>query len=750
MHLMMRIHNSLKGEPTMNDITGIIRHAGCVALESIILLAGTSFSQGSQAPDSVKPVYEMPQIDVIGRKPGLLERVPGSAKIINRTNLRQIAPISGNEVFRTVTGLHAVDEEGVGLRLNLGVRGLDPDRSRNILMLEDGVPIALAPYGEPEMYYTPSIDRMAQLEVLKGSGSILFGPQTIGGVINYITADPPAEPSGSVNSRIGKDGFFTTLLKYGTTSGNVGAQVNLLRRQADRLATTRFRISDLSSKFRFVLGDRSSLGVKISAYDESSNSTYVGITQTMYDRGEYFTHIAPDDELTIRRYSGSATYDHVFAPGITLRTTLFGYTTSRNWRRQEFGRTSSTTNQTGVIFGDTTIAGGAIYMRNQTGNRNRQFEVGGVEPRFAMSYELVGMKNELDLGFRFLYERAFEQLINGTTYKSSSGNMRDDEIRTGYARSAFVQNRVYITQRFIVSPGVRFESFSYDRNIMRGQFGGGVRDTSIIAGNDLFQVIPGLGASYQLAEGSSIFAGIHRGFAPPRVKDAVTSTGQALDLDAELSWNYEVGTRYASSPGVTMELTGFLLDFSNQIIPVSLSSGGTGTGLVNGGRSRHIGAEAGFSIDVGRMVSSEYSVILSTSTTYVRATYNADRLVTQAGNQENVKGNSLPYAPELFVSGSLGLVAPFGGSFQVTGNYVGRQFTDEFNTIAASANGLTGELASHFIIDLSAHYDVVPLNSTLSLSMKNVFDKRFIASRRPDGIKVGLPRFVTAGIEVGL
>ena len=155
-----------------------------------------AFSQATDPPDTAISSYEIPQIDVIGRTPGLLDRVPGSAGIVTGASLRRLDPISGNEVFRRVPGLHVVDEEGIGLRLNLGVRGLDPDRSRSLLMLEDGVPIALAPYGEPEMYYTPSIDRMARMEVLKGSGSILFGPQTIGGIINYITADPPAEPSG--------------------------------------------------------------------------------------------------------------------------------------------------------------------------------------------------------------------------------------------------------------------------------------------------------------------------------------------------------------------------------------------------------------------------------------------------------------------------------------------------------------------------------------------------------------------------
>jgi len=76
--------------------------------------------------------------------------------------------------------------------------------------------------------------------------------------------------------------------------------VNLLRRQAKEIATTSFHISDLSAKLRFILGKQSSLGVKLSAYDETSNSTYVGLTQAMYDRGEFFTRIAPDDELIIR------------------------------------------------------------------------------------------------------------------------------------------------------------------------------------------------------------------------------------------------------------------------------------------------------------------------------------------------------------------------------------------------------------------------------------------------------------------
>ena len=102
----------------------------------------------------------MPQIIIIGKRDGLISKTPGSATILNSRDIKQFAPLTSNELLRKVTGVNVVDEEGAGLRLNISIRGLDPDRSRNVLMLEDGVPIALGPYGEPEMYFTPSIDKM--------------------------------------------------------------------------------------------------------------------------------------------------------------------------------------------------------------------------------------------------------------------------------------------------------------------------------------------------------------------------------------------------------------------------------------------------------------------------------------------------------------------------------------------------------------------------------------------------------------
>jgi Fe(3+) dicitrate transport protein len=193
------------------------------------------------------------ELVVSGSRVGQLRMLPGSVSIVGRKELEERLPLSGNELLRSISGLHVVEEEGAGLRLNIGIRGLDPDKSRNVLMLEDGIPVALGPYGEPEMYFTPAIERMAGLEVLKGSGQILYGPQTIGGVVNYITADPPDVSSAKISLRGGQGGLFTGMMQYGTSFGNSGILVNYLRKQADELGPTKFRLNDISMKYTATL-----------------------------------------------------------------------------------------------------------------------------------------------------------------------------------------------------------------------------------------------------------------------------------------------------------------------------------------------------------------------------------------------------------------------------------------------------------------------------------------------------------------
>ena len=692
---------------------------------------------------------EMPEITIISGRDQLFSKVPGSVSYIDRKEIETIMPISGNEVLRRSPGVHVVDEEGLGMRVNIGIRGLNPDRSRSVLVMEDGIPVALAPYGEPEMYYSPAIDRMAGVEILKGSGQILYGPQTIGGVVNYITRNPPQEQEGSVRLQGGQGGFFSGLINYGNTVGNTGYQFNLLKKRADNVGPTEFDITDFNTKFLFNINEKSELGVKLGIYNEVSNATYIGINQVMFDQGgQDFTRIAPDDQLDVKRYSLSFSHIYRFNKNVKLRTIAFGNNTIRNWNRQDFSVNNNNTppaNWTGVVWGDVEVPGGAIFMRNGTGSRNREFEVAGIEPRLEVTHNFLQRNNELIVGTRYLYERAFEQRINGTKAGVRSGNLVEDEVRTGNAISAYIQNKIDLTDKFNINAGVRLENFTYDRDINRRSFGQlGVRDTILVASSSVTELIPGVGFNYRPVQKLNVFGGLHKGFSPPRTKDAITALGEPLDLDAEHSWNYELGFRSDLAKWVYLELTGFYMDFSNQIIPAAESLGGFGFGVVNAGATLNRGIESALVVDISHLLNlSRARITYDANVTYVKATFNSDRI----RGDVNINGFTTPYSPEWLVNSALTLETNGGFGLRLSANYVASQFGDELNTIQPAPDGRTGVIPSYLVFDGVMSYNLPKINSRFNLAIKNITDERYIATRRPQGIRVGLPRFITAGYE---
>ena len=132
---------------------------------------------------------------------------------------------------------------------------------------------------------------------------------------------------------------------------------------------------------------------------------------------------------------------------------------------------------------------------------------------------------------------------------------------------------------------MRLEHVRFERTNRLANAGAGVAGDT-----DLTRVIPGIGVSHTTGEQITVFGGVHRGFAPPRTEDIISNTGGVIDLDPELSWNYEAGVRSTMWPGVSVDATFFRMDYENQIVPASLA-GGLGATLTNGGATLHQGLE---------------------------------------------------------------------------------------------------------------------------------------------------------------
>ena len=148
-----------------------------------------------------------------------LSDVPGSIERIDAQTLESSRVFNFSEALRKLAGVNVRDEEGFGLRPNIGIRGTNPSRSTKILLLEDGLPLTYAPYGDNSSYYHPPVERYESIEVLKGSGQIVYGPQTIAGVVNYITPNPPQKPTFDIKLEGGNQRFFNGAAGGGATYG---------------------------------------------------------------------------------------------------------------------------------------------------------------------------------------------------------------------------------------------------------------------------------------------------------------------------------------------------------------------------------------------------------------------------------------------------------------------------------------------------------------------------------------------------
>jgi Fe(3+) dicitrate transport protein len=689
----------------------------------------------------------------IAGTPEVLEQTPGSVEIIDQRTLESSRVFNTTEALRKAAGVNVRDEEGFGLRPNIGIRGLNPTRSTKVLLLEDGIPFTYAPYGDNASYYHPPIDRFESIEVVKGSGQIVYGPQTVGGVVNYITRNPPAKPSGFLTLTGGNRDYFNGHLNYGGTWGSTGLLLDYTRKQGEGARENlRSGLNDFNFKSVSTLGTRHAVTARFNYYGEDSNVTYSGLTEAEY-RANPRANPFRNDFFYGDRFGASLTHAFVINNNAVLTTNFYSQFFKRHWWRQ-----SSNSGERPNRRGNDPDCLSMADLNTTCGNqgRLRQYHFVGVEPRLHVTHHLFGVRSEADFGFRAHFETQERRQENGDTPLARTGALVEHNERRNQSYSGFAQNR-FIVGDWALTPGVRFEHIEYQRTN---------RLLGVSGRTDLSKVVPGLGVSYTPSARLTVFAGAHRGFAPPRTEDVINNnTGGVVELDPELSWNYELGLRTAPADGVRFEATFFRMDYENQIIAASLA-GGVGTALTNAGRTLHQGLELSSRLDTGAIFKSPHNFYLRAAYTSLPvARFEGERfsqivIAGEPASSASIRGNRLPYAPEHLLNATVGYAHPSGFEGLIEAVYVGSQFADDRNFVevpqllpsgvrvpdALRLNGQLGQLPSFTAWNATANYRVERLRTTFFVTVKNVFDRLYIADRSR-GIIPGQPRLVQSGLK---
>ncbi|QLE87698.1 TonB-dependent receptor [Shewanella sp. Scap07] len=720
-----------------------------------VALTTSAIAAEDQAEKTVNDTY-IEKMQIIGRDQKL-SRQSGSETLIDELELEQFKFDDINRILYSVPGVNIREEDGYGLRPNIGFRGATPERSKKINIMEDGVLIGPAPYSAASAYYFPMTAKMTSIEVFKGPSAIKYGPNTVAGSLNMVTRAVPQASEGLIDVSAGSDGYAKAHGYYGNTIGNFGFLIEGVHMRADGFkeldggGDTGFEKSDVMTKLRYDLAGESFdqvFELKLSYANETSNETYLGLSDEDFAASPNRRYVASqldNMDWTHKQFQ----FNHFIASdSLDITTRVYRNEFERAWYKINGFKGGLVNRSLQEILADPDkdetnarfyqILTGqqdsvAEYEKLILGNNDRSYYSQGIQSDLSWRFELGGLQHEFQSGVRF-HQDQIERNHTTDSYLMQQANLVTDGNPTQAsttdrekvdAWSVYLQDTIS-WNALDVTAGVRGEYID-------AKYQNRAPDSEEDYLNKTTRIwLPSLSVFYSLSDNAGLLFGVHEGFLP-------TSPKQDPSIDVESSINYELGGRY-NDGNFNFELIGFFNDIGNLKEGCQFSSCGSDDDTeFNGGEVDVIGLEltSGYRFDL----SDDIELPVSLSYTYTQSEFKTsfESGFDMWGDVE--AGDELPYLPENQLSLNLGLVS---NNWDV--NMIVR-YIDEM--IEASGDGvvLSGSVTEALtVVDMSASYDFNEYG-LVYVKADNVFDTQEIVSRRPYGARPSKPQQFQVGYQ---
>ncbi|MEP6391729.1 MAG: TonB-dependent receptor [Halioglobus sp.] len=664
--------------------------------------------------------------------------LPGSSAVVDIDQIRIEAATDVNQLLKTVPGVYIQEEDGSGLRPNIGIRGATSERASKVTLMEDGVLIAPAPYSNPAAYYFPTVLRMQAIEILKGAPLLRYGPQTTGGVVNMVSTPIPNESNGRVNFAYGQNGQADLLASYGARQGQFGFLVETAQRRSDGFKDidrssndTGYDIQDYLVKLAWE-GERQSVLLKGQYSEETSDETYLGLTDSDFNRDEDRRYgLSRPDEMDNDHTGLSAVYRVDLTDSLDLSATVYHNEFSRDWFKLSGGSNFIDAANAGDSVAQGILDGTQDAFDLQYKHNNRDYESTGIE----LNADWALGSHQLALGGRVhqdemdryqpveVYDQIDGELIyTGLKRPTGSNNRREK----ADANSLWVVDSWQATQALNVHLALRYEDVSSWRKQYADPERGQIESRR---SNDVDEWLPGASFTYDLSDRWQMLAGVHRGFSP-------LGGGAKENEDPETSENWEAGLRYTDDWFV--EAIGFYSDFSNKTENCSNGSP-CSNGATSGTYDTGDAVIQGLELQVGSDLQwGGLDIPINLMYTYTQAEISKDN------PDEGIRdGDQLASIPESILSLRVGVETQLGW-----GNYAVAKYIDEMCMNVGCNNGGDRFDRSEdlLVVDFISRYSLTD-QSLVFLKVENLFDERAIVSRQPDGARPNKPRTALVGVE---
>lgn len=711
-----------------------------LAIAVAIALTANAASTESPSPASTDLTE---QIIVIGTR----NTVPGSGTVIDKIELDRFDHVDVTQVMSSLPGVYVREEDGFGLRPNIGIRGAAAERSQKITLLADGVPVAPAVYSAPAAYYMPNIGRIHAVEVLKGPSAIHHGPHTVGGAINLVTRPVPGQRLAELDISLGNNGFHKLAAAYGDAAERTGFLIETLRygsdgfKKLDGGGPTGFVRNDLGVKLLWTPVPAHRVTVRLGFADEESNETYLGLTDDDFLASPHRRYAASQLDRFVSEHV-HAYLGHVFraSDAVRVNARVYWHRFQRDWNKLD-GLFSGRALQfvlarprrfageynllTGVIDSLPTPA-----QTLDVTNNSRSYSTGGAEVTATLDLETGDIGHRLTGGVR-LHRDDVERDHTPSGYLMQSGQLVFD----GLSRLPKVSNRaetealaLFATEELTwgaatLTLGVRHESIKGEREDMRPlrPFSEGTQEVTS----------PGVGLHWQLTEPLSILAGVYRGFSP--------AGPGSRNAEPEQSVNHEYGFRYFTAP-LSLEVVGFSSDYDNLLGRCRVSDAGCEPGdEFNAGRVDVSGVELSASAthELADSIRLEADIVY----TYTESSFRTSFLsgFSQWGLVQ--EGDALPYLPTHRAQLRLGLA---DGAWELAAALKFQSPMREEPGVDAVESGLHADALT--TLDITGTWQLRE-STRAQVIVGNVTNEVAIVAHRPYGARPNRPRWITLRLQ---
>jgi Fe(3+) dicitrate transport protein len=630
-----------------------------------------------------------------------------------------IAIKTGRQLYAKIPGVFVYDMDGSGNQLNIATRGLDPHRSWEYNIRQNGILLNSDMYGYPASHYSAPMESYEKIELVRGTGSLQYGAQ-FGGMINYITKKPDTSKTFSLES-VNTVGSYNLLSSYNAITGTY-----------KKISYYAYYYHRHSNGYRH--NSQSDANAQFLQLNYQFNSN-VSLKAEL-GRSKYLYHIPGplNDSIFNMDPTMSTRSRNYFSPDIYVPSVIL------NWRLSQQTKINITTS--GVFGTRSSVQLDAFANVPDTINpltgtyKNRQVDIDKfnsrtVEFRLLHQYNIGKLQSKLATGFVYMNnDLQRQQLGKGTTGTDydltlvESGFGRDIHFKTSNI-ALFAENAFQINPRWTISPGIRFEN---GNSKMIGEIKYYTVNPLPTAIKHSF-VLTGISSQYLLDNENTLYGGISQAYRPVIFKDIVpASTYEQIDknLKDAFGYNAELGVRGKLFKRLQYDIGIFRIDYKNRLGTLILqdNTGQSYTYKTNIGNSRTNGIE--MFVQYKFPVTPHLFAGLFTSTSYMDAKYTSGQVSTGSANK-TISGNKIEAVPNWISRNGLDILYK-GFSCTILYSYTSSTFSDPLNTVTPPPNGAKGFTPAYSIWDFNTSFRTRSF-FTIRAGISNIFDKQYFTKR---------------------